>query len=59
MSITIDQNLCIKCGICVAMCPEAFQASDDGNITVISQEITDSAKSAAQACPAQAIIITE
>jgi len=41
------------------MCPENFTASDDGNIKVISQEITESTKNAALACPAQAIIISE
>ena len=57
MSIIIDQNLCIRCQSCVAMCPENFKANDSGDIEVISQEVTESAQNAALACPAQAIII--
>lgn len=58
MSITINQETCIKCQSCIAMAPETFTSDEDGNIMVISQDVTDEAQGAAQACPAQAIIIS-
>ena len=57
MSVHINQDTCIRCQSCVAMCPENFRANDAGDIEVISQDITDATKGAAEACPAQAIII--
>ena len=49
---------CIGCGACVAMDPEHFDF--DGGVSVaISQEVTDSVKEAAEACPVGAIKVTE
>lgn len=49
---------CIGCGACVAMDPEHFDF--DGGVSVaISQEVTDSVKEAAEACPVGAIEVTE
>ena len=57
MSIKVDPNLCIGCGTCVAMCPDVFQMNSEAKAEAISQENTDCAKRAAEACPAQAIIV--
>ena len=57
MSVKINQETCIRCKTCVAMCPANFKATDSGDIEVISQDITDDTKGAEQACPAQAISI--
>lgn len=55
MAISVDQNLCIGCGTCVAVCPSNFQLNAEGKSEPISQEVTECAKSAEQSCPVQAI----
>ncbi len=51
-------NMCMGCGACVAMDPEHFDF--DGGVSVaISQEVTDSVKEVAAACPVGAIEVTE
>ena len=49
---------CIGCGACVAMDPEHFDFKE-GVSVAISQEITDSVKEVAGACPVGAIEVTE
>ena len=55
--IKVDENTCIGCGACMAIAPENFDFNDAGLSTVISQEITDSAREAVGACPVGAIVI--
>ncbi len=55
--IKVDENTCIGCGACMAIAPENFDFNDAGLSTVISQEITDSAREACGACPVGAIVI--
>ena len=54
MKITVDQELCIGCGTCEALCPACFKM-EDGKSKVISED--DSAKQAAESCPEGAITI--
>lgn len=49
---------CIGCGACVAMDPEHFDFNE-GVSVAISQEVTDSVREAAGACPVGAIEIEE
>ena len=55
MSITIDKNLCIGCGACSAICPNAFKMNEDNKAEFISQENSGCIKDAAEGCPVQAI----
>ena len=54
---TVDQNVCIGCGTCVALCPNVFQLADDGKSKIANgkgaseQEI----QQAMDACPVQCI----
>ena len=57
MSIIVDQNKCIGCQTCAMMCPDTFVIQDNGLASAISQEITDCAKNAKDACPVGAISI--
>ncbi len=62
MKPKVNQELCIGCGQCEAICPEVFRL-DDGKSHVL--EITDYAvfkdkiEQAVDACPVQAISIIE
>ncbi|MDD4333525.1 MAG: ferredoxin [Patescibacteria group bacterium] len=57
MSINIDKNLCIGCGACAAMCPDAFVMNNDGKAEVAKDEVSECAKNAAASCPTQAIAV--
>jgi len=57
MPIKINQELCVGCGACVAICPANFRMNDDGKSEVIDQDITDQTKEATDSCPVQAITI--
>lgn len=57
MKVKVDQNTCIGCGTCVALCPTVFYLKDNGKADVKAdadysccdlQEVIDS-------CPSQSI----
>ncbi|MEK7203196.1 MAG: ferredoxin [Patescibacteria group bacterium] len=58
MSITINNNLCIGCGTCEALCPNIFKINQQGKSEIISQTNSACAKNAVKSCPAQAIAIS-
>lgn len=57
MAISVDQNTCIGCGACVALCPKSFEMNDAGKSEVISEDDFECARNAAMSCPVQAILI--
>lgn len=58
MSISVNQETCIGCGSCAAICPSNFQMNAEGKSEVISQEDNPCAKEAAETCPVQAISLS-
>ena len=36
--ITVDQELCVGCGVCANLCPEVFEIQDDGKVKVINKD---------------------
>jgi ferredoxin len=57
MSIKVDQDLCIGCGACAAICPDVFKMGESGKAEVTSQDNVECAKNAASGCPVQAISV--
>ena len=55
MSVKVNNDLCIGCGTCEALCPAVFKMNAEGKAEVISQTDEASAKTAVESCPAQAI----
>lgn len=55
--IKVDEECCIGCGSCVAICPEFFELGDDGKIRCKKPETEEigCAQQAAEACPAGCI----
>lgn len=51
-------DTCIGCGACVAIDPEHFDFNEGVSVAT-SQEVTDTVKEAAEACPVGAIEVTE
>ena len=60
MKARINPSVCTGCGLCPAICPEVF-AQNNGVATVIAGIIPKEAEAActeaAEACPADAILI--
>lgn len=59
MKLKVDQDVCIGCGACQAICPSAFEIDDNGYATTIvdeiSEEIKEDAIDAKEGCPVGAI----
>jgi ferredoxin len=64
MKITLNEQLCDAHGDCVVAAPELFSLGDDDDVArlLIAEpppELHAKAREAADACPAQAIVIEE
>ena len=57
MTIKVDQEKCVGCGMCAGLCPEVFAMTDDGKSKVIGDNIS-CAKEAADSCPVEAISVS-
>lgn len=57
--VTVNKDLCIKCGMCVSMCSENFSIDKDGKSDVINETVTENTKNTAECCPTGAIEIKE
>lgn len=56
MGIKVNLDDCIGCGVCAELCPQNFKLDElEGKCMVISQELSPSAKEAADSCPVSAI----
>jgi ferredoxin len=62
MRVRVDEDACVGDGSCVEVCPEVFEMEGDLAIVKLEkvpQELEDSVREAADACPVEAIIIDE
>lgn len=64
MEVAVDPQRCVGQGLCVLYAPEAFALSDEDGCSQarfreVPPEQQDAVRRAAQACPEQAIILTE
>lgn len=57
MKARVDQELCIGCGLCASMAPEAFEMNDDGKAIALDVEADDAVQEAVDSCPVSAIIV--
>ncbi len=59
MKFKVDENKCIGCGACQAICEEIFEITDEGHAEAKDVEVTDDIKeeaiSAMEGCPTGAI----
>ncbi|HHY43609.1 MAG TPA: ferredoxin [Coprothermobacter sp.] len=57
MALKVDKELCIACGVCMALCPEVFQADAEGKSEVIegADETQPCVDEAIDSCPTGAI----
>jgi len=55
----VDQDLCVGCGTCVALCPEMFELLPEGKSSVIKEEGGCDLDLVVSSCPVQAISLIE
>ena len=59
----VDQDKCLRCGMCTGICPDVFSFDDEGNIKVnndiINDENINSVNEAKDSCPVSAISMDE
>ena len=63
MKVKVNQDNCIGCGACEAICGEVFALNDEGLSTVIADDLSkvslDDVREASEGCPTGAIEIKE
>lgn len=63
MKINVDQDKCLRCGMCTGIAMDIFEFDDEGNIKPNSDKVTEENKGeveeAKASCPVGAISITE
>lgn len=61
MSVIVDKEKCIGCGLCASVCSEVFELGDDGIAKVKDangdKKYSDKVKEATDSCPVQAIVV--
>jgi len=55
VSVKVDKEKCIGCGLCESMCPDVFKIGSDGKSAVKNPKGKCNLKEVADACPVQAI----
>ena len=60
MTVTVDNDKCIGCGLCANMAPDLFEMQEDKArviVDVVPSELEDAAKEVTESCPVDAISI--
>lgn len=59
MKVRVDASVCAGFGVCLGLCPEAFELHDDGYAIVrvgeVPPELEDAVRTAVIQCPSGAI----
>lgn len=59
MKVKVNQEACIGCGACQAICEDVFELNDDGLSTIkqeeVNDELSESVNDAKESCPTGAI----
>ncbi len=60
-NVRIDDNLCVGCGLCSAVCEDVFRSDPSGRAVVVpgSDAGLSCVKEAADGCPVEAIEIVD
>jgi len=59
--IVLDRSRCVGLGLCEAVSPEHFEVGDDGNLTLLREDVSadelDIIEEAVEACPTRALVL--
>jgi ferredoxin len=62
LTMTIDRNLCIGAGTCVALAPKAWELDTEAKAVILdtcTEETDQALLDAAKGCPVAAIVLTD
>ncbi|MEO0081355.1 MAG: ferredoxin [candidate division WOR-3 bacterium] len=62
MRVTIDQELCTGCELCVGTCPDLFEIAEETarpKVDIVPEGAEECARQAAEDCPVSAIKLEE
>lgn len=63
MKVEVNQDACIGCGACAAICDKVFELNDEGlseaKVEEVSEKDSQEVRDAADACPTGAITVEE
>ena len=62
MQAIVDADSCTGCGLCVDICPEVFELSDDVALVIVNpvpENSLDECREAEESCPVEAISLEE
>lgn len=63
MKVEVNQDACIGCGACAAICDKVFELNDEGlseaKVEEVSEKDSQEVRDAADACPTGAISVEE
>ncbi|MDI6762242.1 MAG: ferredoxin [Thermodesulfobacteriota bacterium] len=62
MKVTVDEETCIGCEVCVDTCPEVFEMADDKarvKANEVPKDVVESCREAAENCSVEAIQIED
>lgn len=59
MKVKVNDDLCIGCGACAAICDDVFELNDEGisevKVNEVSEDNEENVKEAIESCPTSAI----
>ncbi len=63
MKATVDEELCLGCGVCVDVCPEVFEMNErdkaQAKVDPVPPESEATCRQAAEQCPVEAIKVED
>jgi len=60
MKVKVNEDLCIGCGTCEALCPSVFKLDDNGKSKVVAEDCGNcDCQEAIASCPVNAIFKEE
>lgn len=63
MKITVDRVKCTGLGICESLAPDVFEVDDNGDLILLTEEVTDDTlqdvREAVAGCPTEALRLSE
>jgi NAD-dependent dihydropyrimidine dehydrogenase PreA subunit len=57
VTLKLDEEMCVGCGLCLEVCPQAVLARNDGKVRISNRDACMECGACAQNCPAEAVTV--